>query len=317
MGLSRWFGLLGLGVLLLGSFAFALTLEVNLKESVTLSGETVTLGDVAEISYPNPRWEDVLRKLSLGVLPPPGGERIISPREIYNRVVERRIPGLDYIYFSGAPSVRVQVEGVLLAREVVEEKIRSALRERFPWAEEIDVTLSGKDRIVFPSPEFGIVLPAILKPWGTQSATLVDESGTRDVEVRFTPLVRRSVVRAARNLARGETLGEEDVTVQLEVLSPENEKALKDVADVLGKPLRRAVRAGEIVTPDALGKEVLVKRGDLVTLVAEYGGIVVTTTGKARGEGSLGDTIIVENLSSRKRVEGVIVDERTVQVVVR
>lgn len=314
----RWLGLWAAGVLLLvGSCVFALTLEVHLKEEVTLFGEALTLGDVAEISYPDPQWESALRKLSLGVLPPPGGERVITPQEIYTRVVERRVPGLDYIYFSGAPVTRVRAEGTVLSKEAIEERLRAVLRERFPGAERIEVTLSGEGRVAFPSPAFEVVLPATLKPWGTQSATLVDADGTRKVEVRFALVVYRPVVRAARDLAPGETLREGDVTVRTEPLSPENEKALGDLDMVLGKAVRRTVRAGSVVTPALLGKDVLIKRGDLVTLVAQYGGIVVTAAGKARGEGALGDRIVVENLSSRKRMEGIVVDERTVQVMVQ
>ncbi len=314
----RWLGLCATGVLLLvGSCVFALTLEVCLKEEVTLFGKALTLGDVAEISYPDPQWESALRKLSLGILPPPGGERIVTPQEIYARVVERRVPGLDYIYFSGAPVTRVRVEGTVLSREAIEEKLRAALRERFPEAERIEVTLSREGRAAFPLPSFEVVLPATLKPWGTQSATLVDASGTQKAEVRFTLVVYRSVVRAARDLAPGETLREGDVTVRAEPLSPENENALGDLDAVLGKEVRRTVRAGSVVTPALLGKDVLIKRGDLVTLVAQYRGIVVTAAGKARGEGALGDRIVVENLSSRKRMEGIVVDERTVQVMVQ
>lgn len=302
--------------LLVGNFALALTLEVRLKEEVRVSGEVLTLGDVAELSYPDPQWESTLRKLSLGVLPPPGGERTVTPREIYARVVERRVPGLDYIYFSGASSVRVRVEGVLLLRETVEEKIRAALHERFPQVERIHVALAGEEQIPFPTSDFTVMLPSTVKPWGTQVATLVDASGVRK-EVRFTLEVYRPVVRAARNLTPGETLREGDVTVRVEPLSPENEKALESSDAVLGKSLRRVVRGGEVITASSLAKDVLIKRGDLVTLVAEYKGITVTTTGKARGEGTLGDRIVVENLSSRKRMEGIIVDERTVRVMVQ
>ncbi|MEN3202534.1 MAG: flagellar basal body P-ring formation chaperone FlgA [Atribacterota bacterium] len=314
----RWFGLFALGALLFwGGCTFALTLEVHLKEVVTVFGETLVLGDVAEISYPDPYWEDALRKLSLGVLPPPGNERTITPREIYTRIVERGVPGLDYIYFSGASAVRVRTEGVILPKEAIAEKIRAALQERFPQAERIEVTLLEEREVAFPSAAFAVILPATVKPWGTQRAVLVDVTETYKREVRFMPSVYRSVVRAARNLAPGETLREGDVTIRLEPLSPENEKALGNLDAVLGRSLRRVVRAGDVVVSSSLARDVLVKRGDLVTLVAQYKGIVVTTAGKARGEGGLGDRIVVENLSSRKRMEGIIVDERTVQVIVQ
>lgn len=317
MVVFRWFGWVVWGVVvLLGSAAFALTLEVQLRDTVLLAGETLTLGDVAEISYPDPEWENALRKLSLGVPPLPGEERVITPQDIYTRVVARRIPNLDYIYFSGAPFVRVQAAGVLLEGSSVAARLREALRDRFPQAERIEVTLED-DRIPFPSSDFQVVLPGTLKPWGVQRAVLVDAQGTKKREVRFTVSVYQPVVRAARDLRPGETIREGDVTLQVEPLSLETERALGSLEAVLGKPVRRTVRAGDVLTPALLGKDVLIKRGDLVTLVAQYKGVVVTAPGKARGEGTLGDRIVVENLSSRKRMEGIIVDERTVQVVVQ
>jgi flagella basal body P-ring formation protein FlgA len=86
---------------------------------------------------------------------------------------------------------------------------------------------------------------------------------------------------------------------------------------VEGKQTKREISAGAILTPSFIQEETLIKRGDLVTMVAKYGGIVVTGTGKARGEGSLGDVIVVENPDSKKRFEGEIIGERMVEVVMK
>ncbi len=315
--MRRWAGAFALLSLLSAvSSAFALTLEVRLREEVVVFQETLTLGDVAEVLYPDPQWERALRSLSLGALPPQG-ERVISPQEIYARVVGQRVPGLDYIYFSGASVSRVRRGGVPVARETLEEEIHRALKERFPEAERIEVTLLEEPRIVLPTPGFAVVLPKTLKPWGVQGADIVASDGTRKTTVRFALSVYRPVVRARKDLTVHETIDPEDVAVSVEPVSFETEKACTALEEVLGKPVRKTLRAGDPVVPTALGKDVLIKRGDLVTMVAEYGSIVVTTTGKARGEGTLGDRIVVENTSSRKRVEGIIVDERTVRVVVQ
>ncbi|WP_438316381.1 flagellar basal body P-ring formation chaperone FlgA [Candidatus Caldatribacterium sp. SIUC1] len=312
-----WVGVFVLfGLLSAVSLAFALTLEVRLREEVVVFQETLTLGDIAEVLYPDPRWEKVLRGLSLGALPSQG-ERVISPQEIYARVVRQGVPGLDYIYFSGASVSRVRRGGVPVVRETLEDEIRKALQERFPEAERIEVTLLEESGITLPTPEFTVVLPETLKPWGVQGADIVAEDGTQRKTVRFALSIYRPVVRARKDLTARATIGPEDVAVSVEPVSFATEKACTALEEVLGKPVRKTIRAGDPVVPTALGKDVLIKRGDLVTMVAEYGGIVVTTTGKARGEGTLGDRIVVENTSSRKRVEGIVVDERTVRVVVQ
>ena len=59
-----------------------------------------------------------------------------------------------------------------------------------------------------------------------------------------------------------------------------------------------------------------VKRGQLVKIVAEKGGIYVETTGKALQNGRVGDIIKVKNIYSGKVIEGRVKDEETVVILV-
>ncbi|HOQ51192.1 MAG TPA: flagellar basal body P-ring formation chaperone FlgA [Candidatus Atribacteria bacterium] len=301
----------------------ALTLEVNLKEKVEVSAENIALGEIAEISYPEREWQRHLENLDLGYLPPPGGEREIKPEEIYERVVAQKVPQLDYIYFSGAPVCKVITKGELIARGELEEKIQEQLLDIFPFARKIEVNLSSPGEVIIPpGGEVNIVFSSSssLKPWGTGNGTLEilrEGKVEKTLPLRFEIQVYREVVRAKEKLSRGEVISEDQVCSALEVLDYRNEKAFSSVEEVEGKQTKREISAGAILTPSFIQEETLIKRGDLVTMVAKYGGIVVTGTGKARGEGSLGDVIVVENPDSKKRFEGEIIGERMVEVVVK
>jgi len=294
-----------------GNIAWALTLEVHLKPTVEIQGERITLGGIATISYPDTRWEERIRQIDLGYLPPYGETRTIHPREIYTRVVAQNIPDLDYIYFQGAPVCQVMVGGKKVDLATLRTLLVTALEEKFPQAEkiEVDIVRPQKELIVPEEMPLAVTFPTSLKPWGTGNATL-----GKEISVTFTLRVYRGVVRATRDLFPGETIVPQDVLLQVEVLSGENEKSSSTLEEVVGKKVQKRVRAGEVVGSSALGKEKLIERGDLVTIVAQKGGIVVAAMGKARGSGSLGDTIVVENVASRKRMEAEIIDERMVQV---
>lgn len=87
-----------------------------------------------------------------------------------------------------------------------------------------------------------------------------------------------------------------------------------EVQKAAGQVLRRPVAAGAVLTPDAVSAQKLIKRGALVTMIGRSGTLEVRAQGKALGDGGDGERISVENLSSRKVVQGVVKDGGTVEV---
>jgi flagella basal body P-ring formation protein FlgA len=79
---------------------------------------------------------------------------------------------------------------------------------------------------------------------------------------------------------------------------------------------KRALREGEVVTRNDLKEAALVKRGDVVTLLARGSGFTVSALGEARDGGSKGDAVLVENLDSKQLVHATVIGHKTVEVVV-
>ena len=58
----------------------------------------------------------------------------------------------------------------------------------------------------------------------------------------------------------------------------------------------------------------LVKRGDMVVIVAEAEGLKVTAIGEVKSAGRLGERVKVVNLDSDKRLSARVMDNKTVKV---
>jgi flagella basal body P-ring formation protein FlgA len=71
-----------------------------------------------------------------------------------------------------------------------------------------------------------------------------------------------------------------------------------------GRHLKVAVSPGTALTVDLLMADILIKRGQRVTLVANAGGIEVHAQGEAVADATATGRVRVQNLSSRKVVEG-------------
>ncbi|MGQ9472940.1 MAG: flagellar basal body P-ring formation chaperone FlgA [Candidatus Caldatribacteriaceae bacterium] len=303
--------------LLPGRVVFALTLHIDLKEEVTLRTRSLKLEDVAVVSYPDSQWEERIRKIDLGYLPPLGEVRVVKPQEIYQKVVSKNIPSLDYIYFQGSDVCRVMISGKQIDRKDLEMRLAEKIKNHFsPDAQDVEVNIlgSGENFVVSDYGSFDIELPSSVRAWGTNKGVILDlESGER-VPFTFQVKVYREILRANREILPQEVIYKGDISLEMEALTPENEKALSDLEIVLGRKVKRRLKKGEIITEGHLAKETLIQRGDLVTIIAQKGGIVITAIGKSRGNGSLGDTIVVENMTSRKRMEAEVIGERMVQV---
>lgn len=74
------------------------------------------------------------------------------------------------------------------------------------------------------------------------------------------------------------------------------------------------MRSGDIIASGDIIKAEWVERGSLVTLVYETPGMSLSTKGRAITGGSEGDTVSVQNLQSKRTVEGVIIGPGKISV---
>ncbi|MGB0721565.1 MAG: flagellar basal body P-ring formation chaperone FlgA [Gammaproteobacteria bacterium] len=124
----------------------------------------------------------------------------------------------------------------------------------------------------------------------------------------------REVVVAADFLARGDIVSSDDLETRTIDVGRLRAGYFTDPEEAQGLLLTRAVKPGKALTPSMLRKRKLVKRGDRVTLIAQAGGLSVSSQGKAKQSGARGDRIVVTNLNSKKEVEGVVIKAGAVRV---
>jgi flagellar basal body P-ring formation protein FlgA len=103
---------------------------------------------------------------------------------------------------------------------------------------------------------------------------------------------------------RGEVLKASDLTA---MKRPKAEGAtLTDAVAVVGLAARHQLRPGEPLHSADLMKPQLVQRNDSVTIIYEAPGLTLTLRGQAQDNGALGDTVSVQNVQSKRLVQGVV-----------
>jgi flagella basal body P-ring formation protein FlgA len=130
--------------------------------------------------------------------------------------------------------------------------------------------------------------------------------------------VRVSAVRlilvAARPLARGEATGPDAFRLERRDLAGLQRGYLSDPASLQGRQLTRAVAAGSPLAPSDFAAGNVIRRGQQVVLFGRAGGLEVRARGKALADAALNQRLSVENLSSRRIIEGFVRSADTVEV---
>jgi flagella basal body P-ring formation protein FlgA len=164
---------------------------------------------------------------------------------------------------------------------------------------------------------YEFIAPRLWEGWGKTLLGLVvrvDGQVVRNLSIAVEVEALAEMVVALRPLERGDVIGEGDVALQKRDLSTGSAKICRDPEQVIGKKVRIAIRGNTPVRSDYLEKVPLVKYGQLVTIIAESGSLRVTASGKAKGAGAEGDSVMVQNLTSKKDVQARVIDSGTVAV---
>jgi flagella basal body P-ring formation protein FlgA len=125
------------------------------------------------------------------------------------------------------------------------------------------------------------------------------------------------VVVAARPIARGEPITAAHLEMRSVDYLPKSDArraVVGTLEELIGMEARQAIRAGDVVFTHQVQAPVLVKRGEVISVSSQAGGIRVRTTARAREDGVRGELVQLESLATRERFVARVVGPREAAV---
>jgi len=123
-----------------------------------------------------------------------------------------------------------------------------------------------------------------------------------------------SVVCASRRLNKGEVIIKNDLYMAKKNISRLHPDILTDINQAVGLMLKHDVKENDTLKEGMLKRAPIVNRGDMVTILAEMGGIRVTAPGRIMEKGYLGEYIRVQNAVSKRNINARVINDSTVMV---
>ena len=295
--------------------------RVDLFESSAIGGEEIRLGDVAGIAGEDSALVQRLRQISLGKAPQPGQYRWISPETVSFRLKQSSVDA-SQVVVNGRKKIRVfrqytEVAGEQI-RGAVEDFFRKNILARFPSARIKEI---GKpDSVRLPEGEVGFRVKlldsgALNRRMPVHVHLSVDGRWMKKILVAVELEMMADVVVASHSMVKGRVVAEGDVILKRMDLAGLPSNAVKEIREVVGKRARRIIPALQVIRTDMVEQPPLVKRGDIVQIIAESDRLRVSTVGMIRGVGGRqNDRVKVVNIESQKTVYARILDARTVRV---
>lgn len=261
----------------------------------------------------------MLGDLSLGRSPKPGKVKVLTKPQILS-ALRRHQDLMAGMALEIPDRVYIKRTSQKISREEIRLFVLECMTQHFKSGE---VSL---DELEVPeSPEYPVgqanlaaVAPPRIQNGGKFSLGLeVFINGEKEDRLRISGRVAvvETMVAAQQRMERGTPLKPEIGTLvrkNIFVLRGEPATRLDMLADMT---LTRDVEKGEIILSDWLEPTPVIQKGDVVTLVAQKGGIMIRTMGVSRQDGVKNSLIEVENIRSGKVVRGLVREPSTVEVI--
>ncbi|MEE9170196.1 MAG: flagellar basal body P-ring formation chaperone FlgA [bacterium] len=122
------------------------------------------------------------------------------------------------------------------------------------------------------------------------------------------------IVVAASRLNKGQQMAEENLAFRRTETTNLQRKYFTSVAEVASLQTKKMVADGKPIFVDTVELPDIIHRGDVVRLIVKLKNLHVTATAKALENGRRGEKITVENLTTGKKLTGLIENEKTVVV---
>jgi flagella basal body P-ring formation protein FlgA len=293
---------------------------IRIRDRVEIDGEDVLLGQIAEIEGGDARLVRQLAGILIGNAPLPGNSRQYDQSYLKLRLKQCDID-LAAVILEAPERIEVSRSCIKISREKIEEIVSGFLLQNIP-RENKDVRIKEirvPEEVVLSKGSVAYKVTASDdQPLKGKCSIGVEFSvnGYDKKKIWATAVieVRGPVIVTRKPLGRYKPIDAEDIELKTMDLSDLSDDVISDPQAVLGKRTTKAIGAQVPLRADSVELPPLVKRGDLVVIIAESKGLKITTRGQVKKKGRLGEQIPVVNLDSNKVLYARVIDANTVKV---
>ena len=296
------------------------TYTIRVFERPELKGDRIRLGEIAEIKGEDPALLKKIRDIVIGKSPLPGKSRRIDSDYIRIRLKQN---GIDLSQINLQVPIKVEVSRsfIEISKEKIEKIVLDFVYGIVPWEKDQvrikKICVSNSALLPEGNITYKVVAPRNTDFLGNVPLSVLFKVNRR-LEKKIWATVNIEVltemVVTKRHLRRYHVITEDDIHLKKMDLSKVKSNAVTTYEEVLGKRTKRAINTGEVLRTDHIELPPLVKRGDVVSIIAETDGLRVTTLGEVRKKGCRGERIKVLNLDSKKCIYARVLDSNTVRV---
>ncbi len=305
---------------------FAAEKRVSLRVLAEVKAERkrVSLLDLCDPAGLDERLADLLKKSDIGEAPDPGSEKIINPEQL-RAFLQQYLASNAYdsslAEISLPEKIVIRRASIQIPKEQIEEIYKEHILANAPWSpQEVSIR-----EIYFPG---ALELPAGKMTYEVQANNsrekyagnviltiqfFVDGEKERSLRVAGKVDVMRDVLHAVRLVKRNEVLTDADLDVQRLNIAEAPDRYAENLDQAVGKRVLRDIRARQPVLLSDLDEPPALKRGSAVTIVYDQPGLKLTAKGQTREDGSVGATVRVVNLMTKRTVSCLVIDSTTVQ----
>jgi len=301
---------------------------VRLMPAAVVTGDSVTLADVAEVTGPG---ASPAGKWTVATIPSAGSSRSIEMRAVQRALAEQGVNLVQWRFHGasrcevtaparaeetprthpeeGEDNARLSEQRVLRASGVdpvdpntLEGHLRAHLAARLegmPGEPVFEFSPAVRDALSLSVPAYRFeIADRNERKLGLVplEVTIYEQNRVHStLQVLVNVALRTRVVVAARPINRQQIIELDDLTTAERVWAQVETTGLSDPARLVGQRARRFIRAQEVIALRDVESVPLIRRNDLVTVWSRQNGIVIKMVGKAMGEAGHGEAVLLKN----------------------
>ena len=293
---------------------------ITLKVESLVDQESVRLSDIATLTGPSENQLKTLGATIVARAPQPGQTRFVGVDYMRIRLKQAGVDTAS-ITFKGPSDVRITRRSATLPIQRIQRAVETAIRSRMPWKNE-DVVIGEitlDETLQLPTGRLTYrIEPSRNEDYlGRTNLALhlfVDGEPVRKVWVNADISVMADVVTVIRPLGKHAYIERADLSVERRNLKDLSSDTISRIEDALGSRTTRMIYPQTVLQLSMFASPPLVRRGDVVKVIANAGPMIITATGVVKQQGGKGEMVRVENTDSKRIITARVTGPGAVEV---